>query len=144
MYLILFGLLGLTLACTSRPTVTGTYQLRTVNGERLPVRAGSHSRGSAQIVGGSVALNPGGTYKHRLLFRVGYDTITYADSAVNSGRYVPEGSTILLETPAGSMRSRLSQDVLVVDVEGWRYEYRRMREDTALHTRNRRSPEIEE
>lgn len=129
----LVGLLGIALACTS-PAGTGTYELWTVNGERLPVRAGSHLRGGAQIVGGSVTLSPNGSYQHRILLQVRYDTLSYADSAVNVGRYETDGPAILLKTPAGGMRGQLSDGILTMDVEGWRYRYRLVRADTRPST----------
>jgi hypothetical protein len=114
------------LAC-GRRAETGTYELWSVNGERLPVRAGSHPSGGAEIVGGSVTLKANGSYQHRMLLQVRYDTLRYADSVVQAGRYEAEGDTILLKTPAGAMRGQVSDGILALEVEGWRYRYRKAR-----------------
>jgi hypothetical protein len=124
------GLFVAAMACSSPVAVPGTYELRAVNGTRLPVRASSHSRGSADIVGGSITLNTDGSYRRRQIFRVRFDTLTYTDSAVHVGRYVPKGATFLLETPSGSMHGRVSDARLTVDLEGWRYQYHLIRADS--------------
>jgi hypothetical protein len=118
------AVLGVAIACTSRAAVTGTYDLHSVNGQSLPVRASAHSQGSAEIVGGSITLNTNVTYQNRLLFRVRYDTLTYADSAVHAGRYMTKGAAIRLDTPSGSMHGKLSDGSLTIDLEGWQYGYR--------------------
>lgn len=121
---VILALVGVAMACTSRAGVTRTYDLRSVNGQSLPVRASFHSRGSAEIVGGSITLNADGSYQNRLGFRVRYDTLTYADSAVHAGRYVTKGRAIRLDAPSGSMPGHLSDGSLTIDLEGWQYGYR--------------------
>ena len=116
----------LSLTCgTTDPS--GVYELRTVKGERLPMRASSHPLGEAHIVGGSVTLNSDGSYQHRIVFRVRDDTLTYADSAVERGRYVSRGAAVDLQTRTGDLRAVIVGDTLAYDLHGWRYEYARRR-----------------
>ncbi|OGU29670.1 MAG: hypothetical protein A3K13_03150 [Gemmatimonadetes bacterium RIFCSPLOWO2_12_FULL_68_9] len=112
--------------CRSVPEITGTYDLVAVNGARLPVRAGRMAQGSSELTGGSVALNPDGTYRQRLLFRVQTQArAEYADSAVTVGTYERRMSTVRLHAPGGDMSAQLAGPLLTVSLGGWTYAFRK-------------------
>lgn len=119
-------LLAASAGCRSVPEITGTYDLIAVNGARLPVRAGRMAQGSSELTGGSMALNPDGTYRYRLLFRVQSQARDeYVDSAVNLGTYERRMSTVRLHAPGGDMTAQLAGPQLTVSLGGWTYVYRK-------------------
>lgn len=121
-----FVLLVACTACMSGPTITGTYDLLAVNGARLPVRAGRVAQGSSELAGGSMALNPDGTYRQRLLFRVQSQARDeYVDSTVSVGTYERRMSTVRLHAPGGDMAAQLAGPLLTVSLGGWTYVYRK-------------------
>jgi hypothetical protein len=112
--------------CRSVPEITGTYDLLAVNGARLPVRAGRMAQGSSELTGGSVALNPDGTYRQRLLFRVQSEARgEYVDSTVSAGTYERRMSTVRLHAPGGDMSAQLAGPQLTVSLGGWTYVFRK-------------------
>ena len=117
------------MACAPDPDVAGTYQLRGVSGEALPVWASEHPRGASEIIAGSLILNPDGSYQRRLLLRVQYDTLRYTDSLVERGRYTHDAGAIVLQTGAGDMDARLVGADLTIDLHGWLYQYHRLAAD---------------
>jgi hypothetical protein len=122
--LLLLALLGSATAC-SGGAVTGTFELQTVNGRRVPVQAGSHTRGGAEIVGGSIILYPDKSYQQRTFLRVRYDTSTFADSVIQAGLYTQKNGTLVLKSASGRMEGQVSDSVLMIELEGSRYRYRR-------------------
>lgn len=113
-------------ACMSAPQITGTYELRAVNGAPLPVRAGWVAQGSSELTAGSMTLNSDGTYRHLLLFRVRSQARgEYADSAVNVGTYERRMSTIRMHAPGGDMAAQLAGPVLTLSLGGWNYVFRK-------------------
>src|SRR3990170_4960220 len=112
--------------CQSVPQITGTYDLRAVNGAPLPVRAGWVAQGSSELTGGSVTLNPDGTYRHLLEFRVRSQARgEYVDSAVTVGTYERRMSTVRLHAPGGDMAAQLAGPTLALSLGGWSYVFRK-------------------
>ncbi len=118
-------LAGLGAACQRGVTVTGTYELMAVNGARLPVQAARTSQAEAEIVGGSLTLNPDGTYAQRLLFQVRRLKQSYPDSAVRTGTYERRLSTITFRAPGGNVTGQLAGPVIAVKLDGWTYTFRK-------------------
>lgn len=119
-------LLAASAACRSAPQVTGAYELRGVNGVALPVRAGWVAQGSSQITGGSMTLNPDGTYRYRLLFQVrSQGRGEYQDSMVVVGTYERRMGTVRLHTPGGDMSAQLAGSNLALSHSGWNYLFRK-------------------
>ncbi|MBI2401788.1 MAG: hypothetical protein HYV20_03420 [Gemmatimonadetes bacterium] len=119
-------LLAALAGCRSVPQITGTYELRAVNGAPLPVRAGWVAQGSSELTGGSMTLNPDGTYRHRLAFRVRSQARgEYVDSSVNVGTYERRLSTIRFHAPGGDMAAQLAGPNLALSLGGWSYVFRR-------------------
>ena len=113
-------------ACASAPEVTGTYDLRAVNGVALPVRAGWVAQGSSQLTAGSVTLNPDGTYRYRLIFQVqAPGREEYLDSSVATGTYDRRMNTLRLHTRGGDMAAQLAGTALALSVGGWNYLFRK-------------------
>jgi hypothetical protein len=101
--------------------VTGSYELRTLNGQSLPA-----SDGSVIIVGGVLELDSNGTFVDILQFRVSGDPLVRNDE--QSGTWDRNGDEIRLEYDNGSVffADRLSSSQLVVnDNSGNTLEYRR-------------------
>jgi hypothetical protein len=118
--------LALLVACSSPPDITGTYDLRAVNGVALPVRAGWVAQGSSQLTAGSVTLNPDGTYRYRLIFQVvAPGRGEYLDSSVTAGTYDLRMSTVRLHTAGGDMAAQLAGTALALSVGGWNYLFRK-------------------
>ncbi len=118
-------LAGLAAACQRAVTVTGSYELMAVNGARLPVQAARTSQAEAEIVGGSLTLNPDGTYAQRLLFQVRRLKQSYPDSAVRTGTYERRLSTITFHAPGGNVTGQLAGPVIAVKLDGWTYTFRK-------------------
>ncbi len=118
-------LLVLGLGCRGAPQVTGTYELVGANGRRLPVPAGHMPQGSSEMVGGSLTLNPDGTYSYRLLFHVQQLDRDYADSALQGGTYTRRMSTVTFRAPGGNMSGQLAGSTLALTMGGWTYLFRK-------------------
>ena len=113
-------------ACSSAPDITGSYDLRAVNGVALPVRAGRVVQGSSQLTAGSVTLNPDGTYRYRLIFQVvAPGRGEYTDSTVSAGTYDLRMSTVRMHAPGGDMSAQLAGSVLSLSMGGWSYLFRK-------------------
>lgn len=120
------SLLAVLAACTSAPDITGTYDLRAVNGVALPVRAGWVAQGSSRLTAGSVTLNPDGTYRYRLIFQVvAPGRGEYLDSSVTAGTYDRRMSTLRLHAPGGDLAAQLAGPVLSLKLSGWSYLFRK-------------------
>ncbi len=113
------------LACRGAPQVTGRYELVGANGRRLPVPAGRIQQGSSEMVGGSLTLNPDGTYSYRLLFHVQQLDRDYADSAVRGGTYTRRMSTVTFQAPGGIMSGQLAGSALTLKMGDWTYLFRK-------------------
>ena len=118
-------LAGLGAACRRAVTITGTYELVAVNGARLPVQAARTSQAEAEIVGGSLTLNPDGSYAQRLLFQVRRLKQSYPDSAVRTGTYERRLSTITFRAPGGNVTGQLAGPAIAVKLDGWTYTFRK-------------------
>jgi ABC-type uncharacterized transport system auxiliary subunit len=115
-------------ACHDRDRATGTYRLLEVNGSALPAPGSRHSRGHSEILEGAFALQAGGSYRSRLVFRVTSDTVVYLDSAVHAGRYVREGDSLIFRVDSGdrvNAAGLLTESVLTFRYAGWTFVYRR-------------------
>lgn len=119
------ALLVLGLGCRGAPQVTGTYELVGANGRRLPVPAGRIQQGSSEMVGGSLTLNPDGTYSYRLLFHVQQLDRGYADSALQGGTYSRRMSTVTFQAPGGNMSGQLAGSILTLKMGDWTYLFRK-------------------
>jgi hypothetical protein len=111
--------------CRQPVALAGTYQLVAVNGASLPVQAARTSQAEAQIVGGSLTLNPEGTYTQRLLFQVRRLKETYPDSVVRTGTYVRRLNTITFQALGGNVTGQLAGPVIAVKLDGWTYTFRK-------------------
>lgn len=112
--------------CRSAPEITGTYDLLTVNGVRLPVRAGWVAQGSSELIRGSMELNPDGSYRYGLVFRVRSPARgEYLDSSVTTGTYERRLSTVRLHAPGGDMAAQLALPTLSLTHGGWTYLFRK-------------------
>ncbi len=118
-------LLAAALGCRAAPQVTGTYDLVGVNGRRLPVQAGHISQGTSELVGGSLTLNPDGSYSYRLRFHVQQLDRDYADSALQGGTYTRRMSTVTFQAPGGNMSGQLAGSTLALTMGGWTYLFRK-------------------
>lgn len=112
-------------ACQRSVAITGTYELVAINGARLPVQAARTSQAEAEIVGGSLTLNPDGSYAQRLLFQVRRLKQSYPDSAVRAGTYERRLSTITFHAPGGNVTGQLAGPVIAVKLDGWTYTFRK-------------------
>lgn len=112
-------------ACQRAATITGTYELIAVNGARLPVQAARTGQAEAQIVGGSLSLNPDGTYAQRLVFQIRRLKQSYPDSVLRAGTYERRLSTITFHAPGGNVTGQLAGPVIAVKLDGWTYTFRK-------------------
>lgn len=121
------GLLLVAIAgCRSAPQITGTYDLIGANGARLPVRAGWVPQASSELTGGSLTLNPDGTYRQRLVFLVHSQARgDYADSSVHVGTYQLRMSTVRMHTPGGDQSAQLAGPMLQLSLGAWTYVFRK-------------------
>jgi len=112
--------------CRSAPDISGTYELIGVNGTRLPVRAGWVAQGSSELTAGALDLNPNGTYRYRLLFRVRSPArAEYMDSSVTTGTYEQRMSTIRLHALGGDLTAQLGGTAISLSQGGWNYVFRK-------------------
>jgi hypothetical protein len=115
-------------ACHDQSGATGTYRLLEVNGSGLPAPGSRHARGEAEIVDGAFTLQPDGSYRSRLMFRVRSDTLVYLDSAVHAGRYVHDRDSLIFRAAGSDQVSAAGQLVgsaLTFRYPGWTFVYRR-------------------
>jgi hypothetical protein len=86
---------------TGPATVTGTYNLQTVDGAALPyilIQAGADR---LEITGGRITLNPDNTFSDRTDYRLIEDGDTSTDSETYFGTYTVNGQFVALEYDDG-------------------------------------------
>lgn len=108
--------------CRSAPQITGTYELVGANGKRLPVPAG---QGQSELIGGSLSLNPDGTYSYRLLLHIKQPGQDFADSTVKGGTYTHRMNMVTLEAPGGNTTAQIAGSALSVKLGTWTYLFRK-------------------
>jgi hypothetical protein len=90
-------------ACSDSPTspsaaIEGTYSLRTVNGQNVPVTVAQMGADRADITGGSLTLNNNGTFTGQLEFRFVFSGIRANQSESLSGTWTADGNTLTLSS----------------------------------------------
>lgn len=80
--------------------VSGSYSLRTINGETLPVIFDQSGANTAEILDGSITLHAAGTFADSITYRFTIDgEVDIQDDAV-SGTWVQSRTAVIL-TPTG-------------------------------------------
>lgn len=102
----LFGMLAMAMAMggcsddeegTGPADITGTYTLRTVNGQALPFTLYEASGFKSEIVGSQLTLNANGTWTETAQIRdTEPGTAPVTTPEVSSGTYVRNGRTLVL------------------------------------------------
>jgi hypothetical protein len=88
--------------CSDSPTapssIEGSYSLRTVNGQSVPVTVAQMGADRADITGGSLTLNNDGTFTGQLEFRFVFSGIRANQSESLSGTWTADGNTVTLSS----------------------------------------------
>lgn len=88
-------------------SITGTYTLRTVNGSPPPVTLGEYTDESGsyklEVLGGSITLEQGGSYRENHTFRETIDGVVQPpEEAPETGMWGRDGNAVTLRTPDGN------------------------------------------
>ena len=83
--------------------ITGTYTLRSINGEDLPVVIRDAPDDRVEVTSGSLTLNANGSYSDVINFLVSNGTSTFPDRATDSGTYTQSGNTVTFRSNSGDV-----------------------------------------
>lgn len=86
---------------TDPPDVTGTYTLRSVNGQRVPMRLGQDEDFAYYVSAGAVELRADGRYTSSLTFRFTAGGQLQSQSEQDGGTYAVSGSSVTLRSDGG-------------------------------------------
>ena len=107
-------------------TSTGTYSLRTINGNALPYTIEEGAGTTVVIVSDAFALQAGGRFTEAFSLRVTENGTTTTQSGTNAGTWALTGTAVTLTLDGGgSVSGTLSGGVLTIVDSGLSLEYRR-------------------
>jgi hypothetical protein len=86
-------------ACSDSPTgsssgIEGTYSLRTVNGQNVPVTVYQDGTERLDITGGNVVLNSNGTFTGKFDFRIFFGGVSTNHTETGAGTWSRSGNTV--------------------------------------------------
>jgi hypothetical protein len=101
--LAVITVLALTAACGDSATspngsVTGTFSLRTVNGNSLPVVLVQNGQGTVTVTDDRLTIADGGTWSEVGTFRVVQNGLTSTQTLADGGTWFQSGSSIVLQS----------------------------------------------
>ena len=107
-------------------SATGTYNLRTVNGNNLPVVVLQVGSDRVEVTQGSITLNADNTFTDRTTFRVTESGTSTTDTEVIAGTYTRNNNAIQFSTDEGDTYSAsLSGNTLTQTIEGFVLVYQK-------------------
>lgn len=114
-------------SATGPGSITGTYELQTVDGDPLPYVVVQIGADRLEITGGRITLNADNTFSDRLEFRLVEDgETTDPDPETVTGTYQASGSSVTLTYPGGETSTvTVSGGTLTQSVEGITFVYRK-------------------
>jgi hypothetical protein len=112
-------------ACRSVPRVTGSYELQAVNHQALPYEGAAVGGTWIEVTGGSVLLNPDGTFRRRLIYQAHTGDALHTDSTVQTGKYERRMSTVVMHVAGGDESADLAGPTLTMTIRGWSYLFRK-------------------
>ena len=83
--------------------ISGTYTLRSINGENLPAVIWQAGDDRVQVTSGSRTLNASGSYNDVTNFLVSNGTSTFPDQATETGTYTQSGNTVTFRAKSGDV-----------------------------------------
>ena len=113
-------------SATGPGSVTGAYELQTIDGDALPFVVAEIGEDRLEITGGRLTLNADNSFSDRLDFRLIEDGETTTDSETVTGTYEVSGSSVTLEYQGGEPSTvSVSGRTLTQTVEGITFVYRK-------------------
>ena len=84
---------------------TGSYQLKSVNGMRVPATLLDSAHMKMEMIGGSITLLSGGAFRMSVTSRITAQGVTTTISDSASGTYAVKGTAITAKSKDGSVNS---------------------------------------
>ena len=104
---------------TSPGVVTGTYNLRTVNGSPLPYTVIQIGADKIEITGDVIILNEGGTFTETTSQRTTENGVVTTSTIDDAGTYTLTGTAITLTSQeSGSISGAVSGGTMTLTLEG--------------------------
>lgn len=86
-------------------SITGSYTLRTINGQNLPYTTLSAGVNKAEVLSSSLSLNTDGTYREERSMRRTHAGVAMTEPETKFGTYTSTGSVVTFKATTGAQVS---------------------------------------
>jgi len=93
---------GDTAAGPGEASITGSYTLRTINGQNLPYTTLSAGVNSAEVLSSSLSLNSDGTFREERSVRRTHAGVSVTEAEMKFGTYTSTGSGVTFRATTGA------------------------------------------
>ena len=99
-------------------SITGSYTLRTINGQNLPYTTLSSGLNKAEVLSSSLSLNADGTFREERSMRRTHAGVAITEAEPKFGTYTSTGSGVTFKATDGAQASGTRGSGSITFVEG--------------------------